>query len=167
MAPATGPLAQMRKARQLHEARAAEAAADRAAEKPPQIERAQVEVVKRVEGSSLDQMVGDDDEPLNAPSATPPPPTATQSPTTATPPPPTSAGGVDAPGFFNLLSIESIGATFDGAVLRAGSFQALGELRLLQLAQHGSAHAGVGAARAGPGAGAGARPPSWDDIEED
>ena len=134
MAPATGPLAQMRKARQLHEARAAEAAADRAAEKPPQTERAQAG------GSSLDQMVGDDDdEPLNAPAATPPPPTATTPQTTATPSPSTSAGGAD--GVFNLLSIESIGATFDGAVLRTGSFQALGELRLLQLAQHGSAHA--------------------------
>jgi hypothetical protein len=41
---------------------------------------------------------------------------------------------------FNLLTIEMINATFDGATLRAGTFQALGELRAVQLQQADETH---------------------------
>ena len=153
-----GPLADVRKARQLHEAAEAAAIAEQAraqeipstpaappaqpkpaaqAAPPPQPEPAAKvaeapagRLVKR--GQSLDQMLpGSEDgsQGEKSPPTVPGPPSA---------PSPATSGGAQA--LVNLLSIESISATFDGAVLRAGSFQAMGELRVLQLARHDVSH---------------------------
>ena len=128
---------------------------DRAAAAPTAADRADVEGA-----SSLDLRMGtptnsesDGPEPTangvggsrSARTSSPAPPAttpaiATPASTPALASPASAASPVNA-AVFNLVCIESINATFDGAALRAGSFLALGELRALQLNRAGETHA--------------------------
>jgi len=132
---AADAVAEVRKARELHEAAEAAkatAAASTEAAKPAAAAKPQAEMLRKVGGPSLDSQLesGEGDE---ADEAEPP---AASTPSQ----PPSNGTAASAAALFNLLCVESINATFDGTTLRAGSFQAQGELRVLQLGKNEAPH---------------------------